>query len=366
VTMRSGYLPNRLRPASASSLVAPRSFQDILDRHEIPSEDLHPVVRTIVDRASQGVPNSDGFADGKRLGLVVEGGAMRGIVSLGMLVLLEQLGASSVFDDIYGSSAGAINSAFFIGGQAGMAATVYYNEMLTRGFISYPRHLVRRPIVSVEYLLDQVVDSEKPLDWEGVANARTRLHPIAFSTTRLDAVDLSPLESKLDVKEALRASARVPIFSGPPVTFRGDTYFDATMTRSIPYENAVQDQCTHVLVLRTRPLGTYRSSPSFIEKAITEPGLRKLDRRLIDIFHSRADRYREEVDDLESRAADPSETPHLLQVAPGSSDAVVGSLTRSRAAVLGGAMTGMRAASRTLLGTDCRPLEELRAFYSIG
>ena len=61
-----------------------------------------------------------------------------------------------------------------------MAATVYYNEMLTRGFVSYRRHLFRKPIVSVEYLLDEVVDVEKPLDWEGVAHARTRLHPIAF------------------------------------------------------------------------------------------------------------------------------------------------------------------------------------------
>lgn len=342
------------------ALVAPHSFRSILDRFGISEEELDPVTRVIVARAGQ-QRSDEGFPDGQRLGLVVEGGAMRGIVSLGMLVLLEQLGASHVFDDIYGSSAGAINSAFFITEQAGIAATVYYDEMLTSGFVSYRRHFRRRPIVSLEYLLDRVVESEKPLDWQGVVDSQTRLHPVAFSTTKLQAIDLAPLHSKTDVKEALRASARVPIFSGKPVEFRGDRYFDATMFRSIPYQNAVEDGCTHLLVLRTRGPGLFRGAPSLVERRITEPGLRQLDPRLIDVFRARGTHYRTEVEGLEQLATQPG--PAVLQIAPDAGDPTVGSLTRSHADVIGGAMVGMRAASRALLHRDCRPFEQLRAFY---
>ena len=94
--------PNlRQSPSVTDALVAPRSFQELLDRYDLSVEALHPVARTIIERATSGAPSSGGYQDGRRLGLVVEGGAMRGIVSLGMLVLLEQLGATDVFDETF-------------------------------------------------------------------------------------------------------------------------------------------------------------------------------------------------------------------------------------------------------------------------
>src|SRR5262245_41066333 len=48
------------------------------------------------------------YNDGASLALCIEGGAMRGVVSAGMVVGLEQLKMLNCFDAIYGSSAGAI------------------------------------------------------------------------------------------------------------------------------------------------------------------------------------------------------------------------------------------------------------------
>lgn len=345
------------------ALVAPRSFAELLDRFDVERSGLHPVARLIVERASQD-PIGSGYPDGHRLGLVVEGGAMRGIVSLGMLVLLEQMGATRVFDDIYGSSAGAINSAFYMTGQAAMAATVYYNEMLTSGFISYRRLLRGKPVVSVEYLLDQVVYAEKPLDWESVLEERTRFHPIAFSTTRCEPVDLFPLANRAEVRDALRASGRVPVFAGEPLAFRGDTYLDASMHSSVPFEPALLDGCTHLLVLRTRARGQFRASPSPLERVLAERRLRQLNPRLLEIFRNRADRYREEVEALDRLSSDPASGVDVLQVAPGPADPAVSSMSRSHDDVLRGAMVGMRAASRALVGRECRPLEQIQAYYS--
>jgi predicted acylesterase/phospholipase RssA len=49
---------------------------------------------------------------------------MRGVVSAGMLVALEQLGTLDCFDSIWGASAGALNGAYFLTGQMQWASPI--------------------------------------------------------------------------------------------------------------------------------------------------------------------------------------------------------------------------------------------------
>lgn len=75
----------------------------------------HPALQLLRQRALAG------SAPGRRrdpfkLGLVVEGGGMRGCVSGGALQALTDLGLRECFDAVYGSSAGAINSTYFLSG----------------------------------------------------------------------------------------------------------------------------------------------------------------------------------------------------------------------------------------------------------
>ena len=47
--------------------------------------------------------------DGARLALAIEGGGMRGAVSAGMAIAIDELGLTEAFDAVYGASAGALN-----------------------------------------------------------------------------------------------------------------------------------------------------------------------------------------------------------------------------------------------------------------
>ena len=60
-------------------------------------------------RASPG-PGDDGF----RVALAIEGGGMRGTISAGMALALDELGLVSAFDAVYGASAGAITGAWLL------------------------------------------------------------------------------------------------------------------------------------------------------------------------------------------------------------------------------------------------------------
>ena len=82
--------------------------------------------------------------DGARIALCVEGGAMRGVVSAGMVSALEELGLVDTFDAVYGSSAGAINAAYFLAGQAAFGTTIYVEDINNRRFISLARMLTGR------------------------------------------------------------------------------------------------------------------------------------------------------------------------------------------------------------------------------
>ena len=81
--------------------------------------------------------------DGASIALAVEGGAMRGVISAGMVSALEDLGLVDAFDAVYGSSAGAINAAYFLAGQARLGTTIYYEDINNAEFIDLARALSR-------------------------------------------------------------------------------------------------------------------------------------------------------------------------------------------------------------------------------
>ncbi|MEX2210265.1 MAG: patatin-like phospholipase family protein [Gaiellaceae bacterium] len=300
--------------------------------------------------------------DGHQLALAIEGGAMRGVVSMGMLVLLEQLGVTESFDAIYGASAGALNGAFFTAHQSDMAATVYCNEMLNREFIDFRRILVGKPFVSLDYLLDEVIETMKPLDWEGVVRAGTALHPIATSLTTFLPVVLPRARSKEELKESLRASARIPGVAGLPVALADDLYFDATLLDSLGFRSALTSGATHVLVLRTRAREAERSAPSRPERLLLERRLRQFDERLVQLYLNRHIAYREELAELADLTA-ATGPPYVLDVSPAAKDPSVSQYTRSRDAVSAGASSGMRAMSEAIFGVEPRTLDVITAFY---
>src|SRR5437016_4714958 len=111
-------------------------------------------------------------ADGRKVALIVEGGAMRGVISCAALMALEDLGLTDVFDEVYGASAGALNAAYFLAGQAGFATTIYYQKINNTRFIG---RLWRRQIVNIDDLFETIIAGDRPLRIDRVLASRSRL-----------------------------------------------------------------------------------------------------------------------------------------------------------------------------------------------
>jgi hypothetical protein len=115
---RSWYrLPRGSTPTSSVE-----AAQQVVQRQQqIPVPVDHPALQLLRQRAlASSTPGAR--RDPFKLGLVVEGGGMRGCVSGGALQALADLGLRDVFDAVYGSSAGAINSTYFLTGAPGVGA----------------------------------------------------------------------------------------------------------------------------------------------------------------------------------------------------------------------------------------------------
>lgn len=103
-------------PTSSSTVAALPALLDSSMTPSFPSAH-HPVMRLINQRLQEGSTSRPGQrSDGFKLGLVVEGGGMRGIVTGAMLMGLQDMGLTHCFDAVYGASAGAINSTYFLTG----------------------------------------------------------------------------------------------------------------------------------------------------------------------------------------------------------------------------------------------------------
>ncbi len=74
--------------------------------------------------------------DGRKLGLVVEGGGMRGTLSAASLLAVDLMGYRGCFDAVYAVSAGSVNAAYFLSGQGVEGITVYFDNISNRRFIN--------------------------------------------------------------------------------------------------------------------------------------------------------------------------------------------------------------------------------------
>jgi predicted patatin/cPLA2 family phospholipase len=209
----------------------------------------HPVIEALQARVEGSVD------EGIRLALIIEGGGMRGVVCGGIVAALEHMGFTPAFHDVIGSSAGAIAGAYFVAGQAAFGTRIFYEEINNRQFVSKRRLLIGKPVVSVDFLLDDVCRRTKLLDLKAVLDASSRLVCIASNIDREHSVALDRFEGQEGLFAALKASARIPAVAGPPVIIDGDRHLDAGVHENIPYATALARGATHVVVLMTLPEG---------------------------------------------------------------------------------------------------------------
>ncbi|MCD0444765.1 patatin-like phospholipase family protein [Glycomyces sp. A-F 0318] len=318
--------------------------------------DDHPVLEVIrARRAAGSAPGAR--ADGFRLGLAVEGGGMRGVTSAAMLVALDDLGLRPVFDAVYSTSSGSINAAYFLaGGDCWYPLTIYFDDLCTRRFVDMRQMFTNRPMLNLDYAFDEVLEKVKPLDYEQVLKNPTEFHVAISLVDELTAISPSEFESREDLKSALKASCWMPVAVPGTGVFRDRRAIDGGVLTAHPHLLALDDGCTHVLSLSTKPIKAppTRLSPG---RRYSVAYLERLRKGLGKAYAASQFQYRTQRRRLQQWMTEPGDGPQVLDLAPLPWMREVGNQTQSRDTLITAARHAHAVMSAAIQGI---PLAELR------
>jgi predicted patatin/cPLA2 family phospholipase len=305
----------------------------------------HPVVDLVRARVMGGsAPGAR--TDAAVLGLCIEGGAMRGVVSAGMISAVEQLGLLPAFDIVIGCSAGAANAAYLVAGVGTLGSTIYYEKINNRSFIDARRLLLGKPVVSLEFLVGDVMVRRTPLDVAAILVSPVRLAIVASNVDTGETDLFADFADGADVLGSIRASAAMPILAGPPWAHRGKRYWDGSLTEPIPLDTAVKLGCTHVVTLLTRPCNVTRPSLSLFQRHVILPRMRRESPALAERFSRQREDYEAVLARLEAQGG--GRDPRVLTLRPAGPP--VGNLERRRPVLVEGAQQGFRAVAEAFDG----------------
>jgi predicted patatin/cPLA2 family phospholipase len=250
------------------------------------------VMSVMLDRHRAGTSPGE-HEDGHRLALVIEGGGMRGVYVGGMARAIGELGLRDSLDEIVAVSAGAFTGAGLVSGRTDHLARAYYDDLAVGAFVDYRRMLSRRgPLVSCDFLLDTVMIERYGFDWSMLLDGDLPLRPVATALDTLSACLLGDLQTAADWRNALLASARIPLWAGPPIELQGRRWVDGFVTDPLPVARAVEAGATHVLVLLARAPDE-RLSPSSRVTPLMRSQLNRLAPGLAATMAQRGVRHQE-------------------------------------------------------------------------
>ncbi|MBO7402950.1 MAG: patatin family protein [Lachnospiraceae bacterium] len=198
----------------------------------------------------------------RKAGLVMEGGAMRGLFTCGVIDVLLENGID--FDSVVGVSAGATFGLNYVSKQPGRALRYNKEYCADKRYASLKSLLTTGDIYNVKFCYDTLpFELDK---WDAKAFYD---NPADFFCVVTDVNTGKPVYHKCCNRDYtpkgqdirwVRASASMPLVSRP-VGIKGGLYLDGGMSDSIPLKFMEGQDCDKILVVETRP-ADYRKEPA--------------------------------------------------------------------------------------------------------
>lgn len=195
-------------------------------------------------------PSSEG-----KPALVVQGGGLRGVYSIGALAALEELGLRDAFSLVIGSSAGAMNGAYFLAGQAREGIEIYVEDLSNRRFFS-PFRVTK--MVDIDFLVDVALREHHPLNIGELVAAEAPLYTVLTDAVTGGEMIVSSHDPDYDAYETMRATAALPGLYNRRVAVGGRSFVDGGIAHPVPLQEAFTRGACEAIVVLTRGRGYRR------------------------------------------------------------------------------------------------------------
>lgn len=190
-------------------------------------------------------------------GLVLEGGATRGVFTSGVLDYLMERGLYLPY--VAGVSAGACNAVDYVSRQIGRTRDCMIQKEKEYKYISLKHTLKTRHLFNMDMVFDRYPNEIYPFDYETYFHSPLRCEMVVTNCLTGRAEYLDERTDKQRLMDICRASSSVPVAT-PMVRVDGTPYMDGGIADSIPIIRSLKlGNKKNVLVL-TREAG-YRKRP---------------------------------------------------------------------------------------------------------
>lgn len=185
-----------------------------------------------------------------KTGLILEGGAMRGMFTCGVMDVMMENGIK--FDGAVGVSAGAAFGCNYKSGQIGRAIRYNMKFCADRRYCGVHSLLTSGNIYNAEFCYKEVPLKHDPFDFEAY-----RRNPMEFYVVCTDVETGKAVYHKYEGREDsgfdwIRASASMPVVS-QMVEIDGRKYLDGALADSIPVKFFEREGYDRNIVILTRP-----------------------------------------------------------------------------------------------------------------
>ncbi|MFT4412328.1 patatin-like phospholipase family protein [Fredinandcohnia humi] len=186
------------------------------------------------------------------VGLVLEGGGMRGVYTAGVLeYFMEQ---DLYFPYVIGVSAGACMAASYLSRQKGRNRTVNIDYVNHPNYLSVRNFIKHKQIFGMDFIFDEIPNKHVPFNYDSFYQSKEEFVVGTTDCETGEPVYFKKEDYGKDILTVIRASSSLP-FIAPIIEFKGKKLLDGGISDPIPLQKAQSDGNEKNIVILTRNRG---------------------------------------------------------------------------------------------------------------
>ncbi|MDO4555202.1 MAG: patatin family protein [Lachnospiraceae bacterium] len=195
----------------------------------------------------------------KQAGLVLEGGGMRGMYTVGILEYFME--RELYFKNTYGVSAGSCHACSYLAKQKQRAYRISLDYLGDKHYCGLYSLLTTGELFGADMCYRQIPEELDPFDYEEYEKRQGNFYAVV-TNCRTGKAEYLPIENMKEDVQMIRASSSLPLVA-KMVSIGGENYLDGGISDSIPVRRARKDGNRKCVVVLTRDL-SYQKGPNTI------------------------------------------------------------------------------------------------------
>lgn len=199
-----------------------------------------------------------------KVGLVLEGGAMRGMYTAGVLDVF--LDNSIEIDKIVGVSAGVLFGVNYISKQKGR--TIRYNKKFAKDkrYMGMKSLLTTGNIINKEFAYYEIPFKIDIFDEETFEKSKSEIYA-TLTNVETGMPEYFKVNNVFEEMELMRATSALP-FVSKIIEWKGKKYLDGGISESIPVEKCKALGCDKIIVVLTRTINYRKTKRKNLSKIV--------------------------------------------------------------------------------------------------